>query len=190
MDLLASVLEAIDRVNACDPNTEETADGAKPAELVYGQRMSQVLRDFAPQASDTLTIAVRGQHIERWTRPRSNYPEGRQGYLAWRHDAARFHAGRVSALMREAGYDENTCERTANLILKKNLKRDDDAQTLEDVACLVFFRWYAGAFSQKHDIDTVLPIVSKTARKMSAKGRAAALAMALPPAVAEAIAAI
>lgn len=189
MDLLAVIFASIDDANARDHSVEPGAGGPAPAALLYGRRMTQVLDDFAPTASQELKIAVRGQHIERWLRPRSSYPEGRDGYLNWRREAAQFHAARVAALMREAGYDGVACDRVSALTLKKNLKTDPETQTLEDVACLVFFRWYAGAFSEKHTEERILSIVRMTARKMSAKGRAAAMALGLPPDVAEAIAA-
>ncbi len=177
---LAAVLAAIDEANAADPK-REVADGrSEPAALLYGRRMSQVLDEFAPDASDNLKIAVRGQHIERFLRPRSNYPEGRAGYLAWRRDAARFHADRVTALMADQGFPETDRERVAALIRKEGFKRDPEAQTLEDVACLVFMRWYFAPFADKRTPEELLDIVTKTARKMSARGRAAALALPLP----------
>ncbi len=186
---LAAVLAAIDDANACDPNSEQDAEGPQPAALLYGRRMSAILADFCPSASDELQIAVRGQHIERWKRRREDYPEGRAGYLRWRTDAARYHAGRVAALMRNAGYTDAACDRVAVLMLKNKLTSDPEAQVLEDVACLVFFRWHARSFCDKRTMAGVLPIVSKTARKMSSAGRIAALAFDLPEPVALAISA-
>ncbi len=188
MGRLDELFAQIDGLNAHDPEQADADTTSIPAALLYGQRMSHVLETFEPEASEELTIAARGQHIERWLRPRSGYPEGREGYLAWRRDAARYHAERVTGLMASCGYDEATRERVSALMRKKHLKSDPEAQTLEDVACLVFLQWYAGAFSQKHAMDKILPIISKTAAKMSAKGRAAALKLNLPPPVAAAIA--
>lgn len=187
VDRLATLLARIDDANACDPSLQETSSGTLPAALLYGRRMTEVLDDFGPRSSEELKIAARGQHIERWLRPRASYPDGREGYLAWRRDAAKYHASRVEALMRELGYETAIRDRVASLMLKKNLKSDPEAQTLEDIACLVFLRWYAGSFAEKHEAERILAIVSKTARKMSAKGRAAALALGLPPQVAKAI---
>lgn len=188
MSRLTTLFACIDDANARDPNQEDAAGGTQPAALLYGQRMTDVLKGFVPDASEELAIAARGQHIERWLRPRKDYPEGREGYLVWRRDAAKFHAERISALMQSCGYDTATCQRVADLMRKKNLKIDPEAQTLEDVACLVFLKFYAGAFSQKHAFDRVLPIVKKTAAKMSANGRAAALALQLPEPVAATLA--
>lgn len=187
---LEAVLERIDAVNAMDPKLEP-ADGCNtPAAQLYGRRMSAVLNDFAPSASDHLQIAVRGQHIERWTRPRSAYPDGRTGYLQWRRDAAKFHGERVSELMALEGYTTEDTERVAALIGKQAIKRDAEAQILEDVACLVFMRWYFAPFAEQRTPDELFSIVEKTARKMSEAGRREALKLPLPaelvPAVAEA----
>ena len=86
------VIAAIDDANARDPQSVEIGGRAIPAELLYGQRMSDALAAIAPNASELLRIAVRGQHIERWTSPRSGYPVGRAGYLKWRNDLKEYHA--------------------------------------------------------------------------------------------------
>lgn len=177
---LSLVLDAIDRANAEDPNT--TSDGAamRPAELVYGERMSAALARFCEAAGDHLRIAVRAQHIERWRHPRTGYPDGRAGYLKWRSDLKAFHARRAGELMQAAGYSQSDIDRVANLIGKKGIKRDPEVQTLEDVACLVFLEHYAGEFIAKHDDEKVADILKKTARKMSDDGAAAAANLHLP----------
>ena len=179
-DRLARVVDLIDAANAADPNPVATPDGERPAELVYGERMSAMLARFCPTASEHLTIAVRGQHIERWTSPRAAYPDGRIGYLKWRKDLKDHHAGRVGALMDEAGYAAPDIVRVASLIRKERLKHDAEAQTLEDVACLVFLTHHAGAFIAKHDDAKVVDILAKTAAKMSNGGLEAASRLALP----------
>lgn len=179
-DRLSEVLAAIDAANGSDPNTAGTDGGFAPYALIYGRRMSQVLADFAPDSSEHLKIAVRGQHIERWKHPRGDYPEGRAGYLEWRRDAGRFHAERVSELMQAYGYGEEDREHVMALVRKQGLKRDAEAQTLEDVACLVFMRWYFTPFAAKRSHDDLFSIVAKTARKMSPAGREAALELPLP----------
>ncbi len=177
---LEAVLHRIDAINAMDPKLEHADGHNSPAAQLYGSRMSAVLSDFAPTASEHLQIAVRGQHIERWTRTRSTYPEGRAGYLEWRRDAAKFHADRVGELMALEGYGTDDADRVAALIRKQAIKRDDEAQTLEDVACLVFMRWYFVPFAEKRTPDELFSIVEKTARKMSDAGRREALKLPLP----------
>jgi hypothetical protein len=177
---LTGVLALIDAANAADPNMIATPQGPQPAELVYGERMSAMLADFCPTASEHLAIAVRGQHIERWTSPRASYPQGRIGYLKWRKDLKDHHAARVGALMRQAGYDDAAIARVASLIRKERLKHDGEAQTLEDVVCLVFLTHYAADFIAKHDDAKVIDILAKTAAKMSKAGLEAASKLALP----------
>ena len=60
------------------------------------------------------------------------------------------------------------------------MRSDPDAQTLEDVACLVFLRYYAERFAAKHAGEKVLDILIKTQRKMSPRGRAAGLDFSFP----------
>ena len=103
--------------------------------------------------------------------PRDSYPQGREGYLAWRKAQGVFHADRVAEIMAENGYHEEDCARAATLIRKEGLKRDPETQLLEDVICLVFLRWYFADFARGREPEQVRRIVAKTARKMSAEGR-------------------
>lgn len=179
MNQLETVLAAIDAANAQDPNLSEGA----PAEFLYGRRMSEILTLFAPGSGDELKIAVRGQHIERWKMPRAEYPEGKLGYLRWRADQKEKHASKVQALMAEAGYSEGEQARAGALVRKEKFKTDAEAQTLEDVACLVFLQHYAADFIAKHADDKVDDIIRKSWKKMSITGQGAALKLDLNPAV-------
>jgi uncharacterized protein DUF4202 len=185
--LFASLIAAIDGANAGDPNFV-SIDGAKePAEFVYSKRMSAMLDRFAPDASELLKIAVRAQHIERWTSPRSAYPDGRIGYLRWRTDLKNFHAERTGQFMSANGYDEAKTHRVKSLIRKDNLKYDAEVQTLEDVVCLVFLEDYLAEFVKKHDEVKVIDILRKTWGKMSPKAQTAALELKLPKDMSELI---
>jgi len=177
---LEAALHGIDAANAADPN-HETVDGkSRPAALIYSERMTRWLERISPDASDVLRIAVRAQHIERWTMPRKSYPMDREGYLRWRSDLAKFHAERAGAIMGAAGYDEDAVKRAETLIRKRGIKRDPEVQTLEDVACLVFLENYFADFSGQHDDEKVVSIVAKTWAKMSEAGHAAALTIEIP----------
>jgi hypothetical protein len=182
---LEAVLAAIDAANTADP---AAGAGGRPEALVYGERMSSELARLCPDASEHLRIAVRGQHIERWKSPRASYPEGRAGYLAWRTDLGRAHAERVGGLMAAAGYGEADRARVARLLRKEGIKRDPEAQMLEDVACFVFLRWYLADFAAKHAEEDVARILARTARKMSAEGRRRVAELGLPPSLASALA--
>ena len=176
----ARVIAAIDAANARDPNRIEADGRSEPAELVYGRRMSAALAGMAPDASEQLRIAVRGQHIERWTSPRKSYPEGRAGYLKWRRDLMAFHARRLGELMAAEGFGPDDIARVGALVRKERLKTDDEAQTLEDVACLVFLEHYLDDFMHKTDDDKLAGILAKTWQKMSARGHEHARKLALP----------
>lgn len=182
MSALHQLLQQIDHVNHQDPNRETCpSDPGKQhaKEWLYSQRMSATLADFAPDASELLKIAAHAQHIERWKHPRSDYPQGRVGYKHWRTGLAKFHAERTNELMRAEGYSEEDCQRVADLLQKKNLKRDAEVQTLEDVICLVFLQHYLPPFAAKHNDDKVVSIIGKTWGKMSARGQQAALQLTL-----------
>jgi len=177
-----------DAANGADPN-RETVDGReRPKELIYAERMSAMLDRFAPDASEVVRLAARCQHIERWKIPRSEYLMDRIGYLQWRKRLNKFHAQVAGGILREVGYDEQTAARVAALLKKEALKADPEAQTLEDVVDLVFIESYLAEFVSKHgqyDLAKFTDILAKTAKKMSVRGRAAALALIeLPPALA------
>ena len=183
MSRVTAILDAIDRLNAQDPHVEN----GQPAEWLYGRRMSDMLRDFSPDADEALQIAVRGQHIQRWIMPRHEYPDGRIGYLRWRTDQKARHAETLAGLMRPLGFSEESIARVGAIVRKERLKQDADAQCLEDIACLVFLQFYAHAFISKHEPDKVRDIIRKTWAKMSLKGQAAALKLDLPDALLQAI---
>lgn len=168
---LSAVQGMIDAANSADPSR----DGDHPAALIYGHRMTAELTRLYPDASDVLQIAARGQHVERWLLPRSDYPDGKEGYLAWRREQGRRHGLRVAGMMAAVGYDALACDRVQVLLRKEGLKRDAEVQALEDVICFVFLRWHFQAFAAGRDAAAVLDIVTKTARKMSAEGRARVL---------------
>src|SRR5438067_9924831 len=121
---LAAVIDAIDAANARDPKLIEVDAARAPAELVYGRRMSETLARIAPDASEHLRIAARGQHVERWTSPRKSYPEGRAGYLSWRNELKEFHARRLGEIMLSARYGGDDIARVRSLVRKERLKSD------------------------------------------------------------------
>ncbi len=182
---LTQAFAAIDAANAEDPGTIDDAGTPRPAELVYGERMTVVLADLHPDASEVLRLATRAQHIRRWTVPRDSYPMDRTGYLRWRTDLKRKHADMAAEIMRDAGYDEADIARVGSLIHKERLKQDVETQALEDVACIVFLKHYVNEFAAKHDDDKLISILRKTWVKMSPHGHAAALKLPLSPRVAD-----
>lgn len=155
-----------DAANAQDPNQDE----GLPKELLYAQRMTEMIDRFAPGASEVAQLAVRAQHIQRWTVPRSNYPLGKPGYFAWRTGLYRFHAEMAGELMRQAGYDEAMIAQVKLAVGKQEIKTNRDTQMLEDVSSLVFIEHYMQGFAGQHaeySEDKWLGIIRKTWKKMS-----------------------
>ena len=82
-DRLKNTLADFDEANRQDPTLEQDEHGNQvPKELLYAQRMSDTLASFMPGASETLQLAARSQHIQRWKKPRDAYPMTRPGYPA------------------------------------------------------------------------------------------------------------
>jgi hypothetical protein len=175
IDKLAEAYTCIDKANAEDPNTEKINNTLVPKELIYGQRMTNTIEEFEPNAPEALKLAARSQHICRWKIPRKNYAMNRIGYLKWREDLKKFHAQKASEILKNIGYDSEIIDRVAFLIQKKKLKKDADTQTLEDVICLVFLNFYYEEFLIKHTDKKVIDILQKTWCKMSKKGHESAL---------------
>jgi hypothetical protein len=180
---LERAFAAIDDANAADPRTIAVDGTPLPYELVYGRRMTAVLTSFAPASAPALQIAARAQHLERWAIPRTDYPMDRTGYLTWRNDQKKRHATRAGEILDLLGFSAETIERVQFLLEKKQLKRDTDTQTLEDVICLVFLQHYALEFAGAHPEEKVIDILQKTWGKMSEAGQTAALELDLPAAV-------
>lgn len=168
-----------DALNSKDPNIEVFEGVNYPKEVLYAQRMSQRLLAFAPNASEVLQLAARCQHLCRWEIARSDYPIGKVGYHQWRNSLKRLHADKANKVLTAIGYEEELIERVQFLVLKKQLKKDTETQTLEDVICLVFLEFYFIPFAAKHTEEKVVDILRKTWRKMSEKGQAAALKLPL-----------
>jgi len=169
-DRFDAAIAAFDAANAEDPFDRE---------LLYAERMSARLSAFAPDASEHLKLAARAQHLCRWRIARREYPMDRAGYRAWRTELGKLHARLAGELMAEVGYDPDAVARVRDLLRKKRLKVDPEAQTLEDVACLVFLEHYFADFSEKHDDAKLISILRKTWVKMSPAGQTAALELPL-----------
>ncbi|MFC4259890.1 DUF4202 domain-containing protein [Marinobacter lacisalsi] len=177
---LGCALDAIDEANRQDPNVEQVDGQSLPREYAYSLHMTRWLYALEVAPSDRMQIACRAQHIERWTRPRVDYPEGRKGYYQWRQDCGKFHGERAAGIMASCGYPDEECQKVATILTKRELRDDPDTQLLEDVACMVFLERYFADFYERtdYDKDKWLRIVRRTWGKMSPRGHEAALQLA------------
>ena len=168
---LDSALQKIDSAHAEDPNKITVNDTPIPYELHYAQKMTSYLFLLSPFAPETLQLAIRAQHFRRWEVPRSSYPMTKPGYHAWRTYLKKRQAELASSICVESGYGAEEAERVAALIRKEDLKKDEETQVLEDVACLVFLDDQFEAFRMEHDEEKIVGILRKTWGKMSERGR-------------------
>lgn len=178
-------IASFDAANAEDPN-RELADGReRPKALLYAERLTAMLARLAPDGSEALRLAARCQHLQRWKIPRSDYPMTLEGYYQWRTRSRDFHVDLAHAILTDVGYDGATIAHVCALTRKERLKTDSEAQALEDAVALVFLESYLAGFVAEHgdyDEAKLADILTKTAKKMSARGRDAALsAITLPP---------
>jgi hypothetical protein len=164
--LYEAAAAAIDRANAEDPRGREKE---------YGERMTSWALRLAPGASEELLLAVRAQHVRRGSIPRTDFPEGRTGYLAWREKLKRLHADIAAGLLKDAGYGDASIAKVRGLILRKEKAPDAEGRVLEDAACLVFLETEFAGFAAKTDEEKTIDILRKTWAKMSPAGREAAL---------------
>jgi hypothetical protein len=176
-DQFTAAIAKIDAANEADPNREILDGREYSKEVLYSLRMTDWLDRLAPDASEALQLAARGQHICRWTIPRDSYPMDRPGYHRWRSDCQKMHAEKLGEIMRAVGYEESDVSRVQSLVRKERLKLDPETQLLEDVICLVFLESYFADFAQQHDEAKLIDIVRKTWKKMSARGQEVALTL-------------
>ncbi|MRI33541.1 DUF4202 domain-containing protein [Endozoicomonas sp. OPT23] len=176
MTRLEKTLAAIDALHAQDPEQEN----GKAKELIYAENMSGWLQKLNPNASDELQIAVRSQHLCRWEIARSEFPMDRPGYLKWRTELGKLHARKATEVMATEGFSEESYKQVESTVRKLGIKRNADAQTLEDCACLVFIETGFLPFAVKHSEEKIISIVQKTWAKMSKQAQQEALKLNLP----------
>ncbi|GAA5971606.1 hypothetical protein JCM21900_003001 [Sporobolomyces salmonicolor] len=137
--------------------------------------------------SEALLLAANAQHVRRWEKPRSSYPEGLAGYKMWRTQLNKFHKEVAEEAMRTCGYrdaeDPELFRRVGELLLKKTLARpplpaklsdlrDPEMHLFEDAICLTFLALQFSSFaSTVSDSDKLVGIVRKTWAKMTGLGR-------------------
>lgn len=172
---LERAFELFDNFNKQDPNTIVWNGINYPAEFFYALQLYNHVTKLKPDASETLLLASRSQHIGRWKSPRENYPVGKAGYYKWRTDLAKFHADTAGLIMSGLRYTEREIGAVQRIITKQQLKTDAEVQTMEDALCLVFLEFQFEDFLAKHPEEKVITVLQRSWKKMSRQGRDAAL---------------
>lgn len=135
-----------------------------------------------PHADEAQLLAARAHHLRRWAVPRSAYPEGRAGYLRWRTEQKRRHAEEASEILVAAGYEQDTVDRVAAIVVKRGLgphgASDPAVQVHEDALCLTFLSTQLEGLAAELGDDQTVEVLRKTIAKMT--DRAVAVAGELP----------
>src|SRR4051794_20912360 len=180
-DRLAAAVAAIDEANAEDPNVLVVDGMERPKEQAHAEMMTAWVQRLDPDADELQLLAARAHHLRRWTQPRTDYPDGRSGYLRWRTALKAQHAEEVGAILLRWGYQPAEIERVQRIIRKQDLRTDPATQTHEDALCLTFLQTQFDELAAKLGDEKTVEVVRKTLAKMSDQGRSEALALALSP---------
>lgn len=175
MDKLAAAFQLFDSYNQKDPHSFTWDGEVYPQEYFLALKLYDWVLKLDPNASESLLLASRCQHIGRWEIPRDSYPDGREAYLKWRRDLAAFHAETAAKILAEVGYNEEEIVRVRQIVLKQKIKVDAEVQTMENALCLVFLEFQYEDFYPKHPADKVVNILRKSLLKMDSHGHAFAL---------------
>lgn len=181
MNRLQQAFELFDQYNKQSPEQVVWNGETFPSEYFYAIELYNWVRKIQPDANEYLLLASRSQHIGRWEIPRSDYPEGRTGYLKWRSDLGKFHAHKAGEILQGAGYSPEEVERVQQIIQKQRLKLDADVQTIENALCLVFLEFQYDDLIRKLSEEKMINVLRKTWKKMSKAGHDAALQLQYSP---------
>lgn len=158
---------AIDRANALDPNLVRVRGQELPLALAHGQYAAEWVTRLHPDADELLLLAARAHHLRRWELPRSEYPEGKAGYLRWKRDQRQRHATDVASLLTPMGFTDDEVAQVQAWVRRDQLATDAGSQAVEDAACLVFIETQLADVATKLDRDHLIDVIRKTAKKMS-----------------------
>ena len=71
----------------------------RPKEQAHAEMMTAWVLRLDPDADEAQLLAARAHHLRRWTLPRTDYPDGRAGYLRWRTALKAQHAEEVGEIL-------------------------------------------------------------------------------------------
>jgi hypothetical protein len=172
-------IAAFDALNRQDPHLIKIAGESIPKELHDALAMTRWVELLDPNASETVHLAARCQHLCRWEVPRDSYPDGRTGYLKWRTDLKKRHAQKSSEILQAHNYDSAMIDAVMAINMKDGLKSNHEVQLIEDALCLVFLECQFESYLDQWEEDKVIRILQKTWVKMSPRGHGAALKLKL-----------
>lgn len=171
--------QAIERflaIGAGDPRRRDEAGVSEPHQIVEGRLFGHYVRRLVSEPSLALHLACYCQHLGRWLMPRTDFPEGREGYLRWRKAASKRSAEQVREILESTGCPNALVAAVVAIVAKEGRTLGSDTQHMEDALCLTFLRLDAPDFAAAHPLDEVMRVLQRTWRKMSPAARRLALA--------------
>lgn len=186
-EIFDNAVAAINEYHQQDPSTEVFDNKVIASELLYAQRMAEIMSIYEPQASNTLKLASWCHHIKRWEVARSLYPMDKLGYFKWRKHVLQHQISIIEEVLAKSKIDESDIEQVTTYVSKENRKTVPEAQIIEDVACAVFVKYYLEPFAEKHSPEKVTDIIRKTMIKVSERGQTFITQMSLSERVLELI---
>jgi hypothetical protein len=176
--LLQAVI-AFERIGKQDPNTLEVDGVRQPRQIGEAQVLLGFVLALNPEPSSALMLACHCQHLGRFNSSRDEYPAGREGYRAWRVEAARRSAAEAARILTNLGFEAELVDAVSAIVTKRGRAQNPDVQAMEDALCLSFLTLDAETFATRHSEPEMIRIVQRTWLKMSDRGRALALGLPL-----------
>ena len=170
-----AAIARFDAENSNDPKSVLCDGQQQPHELAYSRWLTEWVLRLAPEASESLRLAARCQHLRRWEIPRDSHPASRAGYLKWRQTLKQFHADKAADILRDTGYGEDIIEQVRDLNLKKNFPADPECRILEDALCLLFLERQFTGLAAKASEENMIVALQKCWAKMTPAAHALAL---------------
>ena len=169
----SAALKLINKVLKEDPKGEA---------LIYSQQCFEWLKKLNPNFTDTQEMGARCQHFRRWDIPREDFPMDKKGYYQWRIKLYTYQAEKAADVLSNVGYSVDFIEEVKSMIAKKDLRKNENSQLIEDVACLVFLEHYIVPFAstKNYSEEKWVKIIQKTWAKMSDKAHKFALEINYP----------
>lgn len=169
----SAALKLINKVLKEDPKGEA---------LIYSQQCFEWLKKLNPNFTDTQEMGARCQHFRRWDIPREDFPMDKKGYYQWRIKLYTYQAEKAADVLSNVGYSIEFIEEVKSMIAKKDLRKNENSQLIEDVACLVFLEHYIVPFAstKNYSEEKWVKIIQKTWAKMSDKAHKFALEINYP----------
>lgn len=130
---LDKAIAAIDEINSKDPKKVPDENGRPvPFRLLYSKWLTDWVLKLDPDASDELRILARGKTVEGWELAkirRDDYAPNTAGQRMWESDRKRWLAGRLTGVMKDAGYDEPAVKLVDDVMMGRDVPNPRDMRT-------------------------------------------------------------